>query len=88
MTSDRSDYQPINCEFHDLLEDLATTRKPARISFLDEHGVVQHRDAVIADVFAKQGAEYLATAAGETLRLDRLLEVDAARLADFEKPSE
>lgn len=82
MTNQPSQYRPIDCEFHDRLEDLATARRTARISFLDEHDVVQQRDAVIADVFAKQGAEYLATKAGETVRLDRLLEVDGVRLTD------
>ena len=36
MTTEQTGYSPINCEFHDLLEDLATLRKPAQISFRDE----------------------------------------------------
>jgi Rho-binding antiterminator len=83
MTTKLSHYHAINCEFHDLLEDLATQRKPAQIGFLDEDGLCQHRDAVITDVFARGGAEYLSLSTGETLRLDRLVEVDGARLADY-----
>lgn len=78
-----STYRPISCEFHDLLEDLATMRKPARIRFVDAQGAEQHRDAVIADVFARNGAEYLSTSSGETLRLDQLVAVGGANLADF-----
>ena len=79
MTSEQIAYHPINCEFHDLLEDLATLRKPAQISFRDESSLTQHRDAVITDVFARGGAEYLSLTTGETLRLDHLVEVNGAR---------
>ena len=87
MTHDRTHYDPISCEFHDRLEDLATLRKRARISFRDESGGDQHRDTVITDVFAREGAEYLSMGTGETLRLDQLVEVDGARLADYELSS-
>ncbi len=76
-------YQPINCEFHDLLEDLATVRKRTRITFLGAGGDRQHRDAVVTDVYAREGAEYLSMDSGEILRLDQLVEVDGARLADY-----
>ena len=87
MTNDRTHYHPISCEFHDRLEDLATLRKRARISVRDESGSDQYRDTVITDVFAREGAEYLSLDTGETLRLDRLVEVDGARLADYEESS-
>jgi Rho-binding antiterminator len=87
MTTEQSHYRPINCEFHDLLEDLATLRRSARIGFLDESGLAQHRDAVITDVFARDGAEYVSLGTGEILRLDRLVEVDGARLADYGESS-
>lgn len=87
MTNDRTHYHPISCEFHDRLEDLATLRKRARIRFRDEGGSEQDRDTVITDVFAREGAEYLSMGTGETLRLDQLVEVDGARLADYEESS-
>ena len=87
MTNDRTHYHPISCEFHDLLEDLATLRKRARISFRDGSGIDQHRDTVITDVFAREGAEYLSMGTGETLRLDQLVEVDGARLGDYQESS-
>jgi Rho-binding antiterminator len=81
--ADPSAYQPISCEFHDLLEVQATTRKPAQIRFRDAEGQVQVRNAVVNDVYARQGAEYLAISTGEVLRLDQLVALDGAKLADY-----
>jgi Rho-binding antiterminator len=83
MTTPLSSYHPISCEFHDLLEVLATTRKFSQIRFLDAEGAVAQRSAAITDVFARGGAEYLSLSTGETLRLDQLLAVGDARLADY-----
>ena len=80
MDTNPSIYAPISCEFHDRLEGIATARKLARISFLDAKGVATHRITTIADVYARDGAEYLATGSGETFRLDQILEVDGERL--------
>jgi Rho-binding antiterminator len=82
MTTRPSTYLPISCSFHDVLEALATTRKPVRIDFVDGNGRSQRRSAVITDVFSKEGAEYVSIATGETLRLDQLVEVDGRKLAD------
>ena len=87
MTTEQAGYHPVNCEFHDLLEDLATLRRSAKIGFRDESDITQHRDAVITDVFARDGGEYVSLNTGETLRLDRLVEVDGAYLADYGKSS-
>ena len=84
MTTDPTTYIPISCEFHDLLEALATTHKPARIAFRDDDGVEQRRTAVVTDVHARAGAEYLVLESGESLRLDRLVEVDGEKLADYQ----
>lgn len=87
MTTNRSAYHPINCEFHDLLEELAFTRKPATISFLDGTGAVQRRNVTINDVYARNGAEYLSMSTEEIVRLDQLLEVGDAKLADYSQMS-
>ena len=83
MTSDLPGYSPISCDFHDILEAAATTGKVVHVRFLDEEGLVQHRSASIVDVFSREGAEYLSVSTGETLRLDRLIAVDRAKLADY-----
>jgi Rho-binding antiterminator len=76
-------YTPISCEFHDVLEANATLRKPVQIRFRDDAGAVQERLAVVQDVFAREGSEFVALSTGDTVRLDRLLGVDSAKLADF-----
>ncbi|MHA4867664.1 hypothetical protein ACXZ1M_08175 [Duganella sp. PWIR1] len=81
MTSEQ--YQPISCDFHDLLEVHATRRAATDIQYRDADGSIQTRNAVITDVFAKEGADYLTLSTGETLRLDQLIEVDKAKLADY-----
>ena len=83
MTADKDPYVPINCEFHDLLESLTTTQKPAQIRFRDAQGVEQHRTATVADLYAREGAEYLVLSNHETLRLDQLVQVDGENLADY-----
>jgi Rho-binding antiterminator len=83
MSKKPSDYEPISCDYHDLLEVHATKRQPAQIAFRDEDGAVKSVNAVITDVFARAGADYLSLSTGETLRLDQLIEVDSARLADY-----
>jgi len=84
MNTERSPYQPISCEFHDRLEDLATLRRTVRIGYRDESGTQQVRDAVINDVFARDGEEFIVLDTAEHVRLDRLIEVDGARLADYD----
>ncbi|MFS2004560.1 hypothetical protein ACEN9F_13135 [Duganella sp. CT11-25] len=83
MTDKPSSYQPVSCEFHDLLEVHATNRKATQISFRDNDGTVKQSSAVITDVFARAGADYLSLSTGETVRLDQLIEVDGVKLADY-----
>ncbi|WP_109127132.1 hypothetical protein [Dyella sp. C11] len=80
MNTNSCSYAPISCEFHDRLEDIATARKLVNISFIDATGADAHRSTTILDVYARDGAEYLAMGSGETIRLDRLLEVEGERL--------
>lgn len=72
-------YTPIVCEFHDHLEAIAATRKAVEIVFTDATGAVQRRMATILDVYARDGAEYLAMGSGETIRLDHIIAADVAR---------
>lgn len=74
-------YHPVSCEFHDVLEALATTRRRTQIRFNGSDGLPQQRDAVIQDVFSREGAEYIVISSGETLRLDQLVAVDGAQAA-------
>ncbi|HEY1090927.1 MAG TPA: hypothetical protein VGE47_07545 [Burkholderiaceae bacterium] len=88
MRSKQASYQPISCELHDLLEARATARQPVPLRFVDADGTVQLRSAGIADVFAREGAEYLVLSTGENLRLDRLVEVDGISFRALEAASQ
>jgi Rho-binding antiterminator len=81
----KATYHPISCEFHDLLEAHATTRRPTKISFFGDDGAHEQRSATITDVFSRNSVEYLVTSTGETVRLDRLVAIGDARLADYSK---
>ena len=81
MTTSSEQYQPISCDFHDRLEAHATTRKTALIVFRDGDGQVRSVNAVVTDVYAQNGADYLTTSTGQTLRLDQLIEVDGVKVA-------
>ena len=78
-----SPYQPINCEFRDVLESNATLGKPVRIGIRNEAGILQYHTAAITDLYAKNGAEYMSISTGETVRLDQIEEIDGAKLRDF-----
>lgn len=77
-------YQPINCEFHDLLEAHATLRKPVQIGIRNETGAVQYCTASITDLYAKDGAEYMSMSTGDTVRLDQIEEIGGTKLSDFQ----
>jgi len=76
-------YIPVNCEFHDYLEEFAMRRKQVSVHFFSEDGAARQRDAVITDVFAREGADYMTLSSGELIRLDRLVSVDGIELAAF-----
>jgi Rho-binding antiterminator len=74
-------YHPIACGFHDRLEDWAVRRTPIEIVWRD--GDETHRTtAVLADVYAKEGADWLRLDTGEIIRLNRLITVNGIALPD------
>lgn len=76
MGNDESRYLPIDCALHDELLALATFRRVTEIAHLDERGEERTVRDTIVDVFARAGAEYLRTAGGLEIRLDRLTAVE------------
>jgi Rho-binding antiterminator len=74
-----SEYTPIDCALHDRLESIATLRNVVRIEYVSDSGDVRALDDRIADVFARDGGEYVRTASGLEIRLDRLETVDGIR---------
>ena len=69
-------YKPINCNFYDRLEALATLRKKIDLLYLDEEGVKQQLQGVLLqDLQTKEGVEYGHFSSGLVLRLDRIIKV-------------
>lgn len=72
---ERKDYQPVSCDYHDQLEAAATRHLEVEIEF-DQQGVSQRERGKVADVFSRDGAEFVRFAAdnGEVeIRLDRII---------------
>ncbi len=73
-----TDYKPIQCSIHDVLESFATLGTECEIE-RSVDGTTEVLRGRIADVFARDGAEFLAfvstEGASEEIRLDRLIAV-------------
>lgn len=81
---DAAGYRPINCEFHDVLEALATKRQSTTIAFVDASGGdVQTRSGAIVDVYARDGADWLQLSCGDVVRLDRVLSAGGETQAHY-----
>lgn len=69
------DYEPIDCSLHDRIEEAASLGRIVNIVYDAEDGVAEIDDR-ITDCFVRDGAEYMTTAGGLSVRLDRLRSVD------------
>ena len=76
-------YIPVSCEFHDHMENFAMYRKPVLVQYLDDNQVAKTIEALITDVFARDGADYLTLSTGVLIRLDHIIEVNGIRLDSF-----
>ena len=70
-------YQPIDCSFHDLLLAKATLREKVEVQYLSVEGKQLTTNAVITDVFTRNKEEFLILDNDETIRLDRIVSVNA-----------
>ena len=73
-----TDYEPIDCSVHDRLEHFAVRRTLLSIRFASADGTEHTRDGRIADLYARDGAEYLRLDDATEVRLDHLREVRPA----------
>jgi Rho-binding antiterminator len=67
-------YQNISCSYYDRLEAYATKRTECVIVYND--GEEKNETGVIADLFAREGAEYLKLNSGTVIRLDHLVSIN------------
>lgn len=69
-------YQPIDCNFYDILEANATRGRYIRIQYFSEIQEFLTVDAIIKDLYIKDKAEYMLLSNGSEIRLDRLISAD------------
>jgi Rho-binding antiterminator len=68
-------YIPINCDFYDELEALATLGRRVRVVYLDNSATVEVQ-GVIRDLYTKDSVEYMLLDNGVNFRLDKLVQID------------
>lgn len=76
-------YQPTNCDFYDVLEELATLRKHSNITFRSENGGTTILKGRITDLYTRDKVEFLKLDNGLEIRLDALIEVDGKRASHY-----
>lgn len=80
-----TDYQPVECDFHDRLEEFAVTRRRVRVS----HGVGQtlglvngsevHIEGLIETIYTTESKEeFLRMEDGTVIRLDKIKAIEPA----------
>jgi Rho-binding antiterminator len=78
MTEER--YEPVSCDYHDQLEAAAMHKKRVELEF-ELEGVMQREQGTIADVYTREGAEFVKfqAAGGQIdIRLDHIISMREA----------
>lgn len=81
-------YRPIDCGFHDRLQLASLRGRPVPIRYRTPGGRTVSTTDRIVDVYSRAAAEYLRTASGAEIRLDRILSVDGHLLPAGTAPDE
>jgi len=68
-------YVPINCDFYDELEALATIGKRVKLSYMENSARIE-TSGIIRNLFTKDSVEYMTLDNGISFRLDKLVEID------------
>ena len=76
-------YRPISCDFHSELELCALRHKPVEICYRNEDETEATVTAQIADLYTRNGEEFLLLPNSQKIRLDRLVSVDMLELAGY-----
>ena len=79
-------YQPIDCQFYDVLEAAATRHQQVYLQYFSDLRELRQGTATIRTFVTRDHAEYAVLASGEEIRLDRLIRLDdtpAPGFADY-----
>lgn len=71
-----TDYRPINCNYYDELEAIATLRKNVTVIYQSDGEQITLNEVGIKNLYAKDKEEFVVLTNGLTIRLDYLIEVD------------
>lgn len=74
------DYQPISCNFYDILEESATLRKRSIIHFYNTNWQEEQIVSRIINLFTKEKEEFMELENDKIIRLDHLISVDGKLL--------
>jgi transcriptional antiterminator Rof (Rho-off) len=80
------EYQPIDCSVHDKLEETSVRGTVAHFLVRDEDGREREIQDRVQDVYARDGVEYMKTAEGLEIRLDRLKAVNGEAVT-YQEPN-
>ncbi len=67
-----SDYKPVDCDFEDKLEAIATLHRTANITYQGEDNNSTTIESEIVDIYADSGADYCKLKDGTVIRLDKI----------------
>lgn len=67
-----SNYTPVSCDLYDKLEAMATLHRTGKITYRSEAEDSIETTDTIADIYAKDGADYCKLSQGTVIRLDQL----------------
>ncbi|MEO6167168.1 MAG: GNAT family N-acetyltransferase [Chitinophagales bacterium] len=73
-------YSPIDCNFYDELESIATLKKKSQINYRNEIGVSIKTEVAIKTFITRDKEEFAELENGEVIRLDQLISVDGKML--------
>ena len=71
-----TDYQPIACDFYDVLEAAATRHQQVYLQYFNDLRELCQGPATIRTFVTRDHAEYAQLASGEEVRLDRIIRLD------------
>ena len=70
------EYKPIACDYHSIIEHFTTIGEFCRIQYYTDIREFITVNAMIKDLYTKEGEEFMVLSTGETVRLDRLVRIN------------
>jgi len=75
-------YQPISCDYYDILEALAVRRVTTIVEYFSQEGNLQEVSGVkIVNLYTREKEEFMELDNGTVIRLDRLKTVNGEELS-------